>query len=308
MLKDLRHGIRVLLSAKGWSAVIVLSLAVGIGANAALFGAVNTLLLRKLEVSDPDSLVRFRWTGQNEMANDTSDYGFNARTPTGDSTHSTFSYPMFQHFRSANQTLVDLAASRPMSRITAVVDGRAELVNALLATGNYHAMLGVKAQLGRTIEVDDDRRTAPPVGVLSDRHWRARYSTDPSVIGKVVKLGPVAVTIVGVLEPAFTGTQRTTAQPPDISIPLVLEEQIGTETSRLSDATNWWVQIIGRLKPGMTAPPGEGQFRRGVSKSGAGRNGRAPGVSGSRRAEPFPESATHSHTGAPCRLGKPGRL
>jgi predicted permease len=268
MLKDLRHGIRVLLQAKGWSAVIVLSLAVGMGANAALFGAVNAQLLSKLAVGDPDSLVRFKWTGQNDMANDTSDYGYNARTASGDSTHSTFSYPMFEHFRSTNGTLTDLAASRPMGRITAIVDGRAELVNAVLATGDYHAMLGVTAQIGRTITLEDDRRTAPPVGMLSDRYWRARYSADPTVIGKVIKLGPVPVTIIGVLQPSFTGTQRPTVQLADISIPLVLEEQIGTETSRLSDPTNWWVQIIGRRKPGISADQVRGNFE-GVFQSQA---------------------------------------
>src|SRR5688572_4023695 len=109
MLRDLRNGFRVLMQAKGWTAVVVLSLAVGIGANAAVFTAVNELLLRKLPVHDPDLLVRMKWGGKNDMENDTSDYGTNRRGADGEAVRATFSYPMFQHFKAANQSLIDLA-------------------------------------------------------------------------------------------------------------------------------------------------------------------------------------------------------
>src|SRR5687768_17009083 len=94
MLRDLRHGFRVLLQAKGWTAVVVLSLAVGIGAKAAVFTAVDGLLLRKLPVTDPDSLVRLKWGGRNQMVNDSSDYGSSAPGPDGATVRATFSYPM----------------------------------------------------------------------------------------------------------------------------------------------------------------------------------------------------------------------
>src|SRR5688572_14480735 len=94
MLRDIHNGFRVLLQAKGWAAVVVLSLAVGIGANAAVFTAVNGLLLRKLAVADPDSLVRLRWAGDNDVSNDTSDYGVSAPGPNGETVHTPFSYPM----------------------------------------------------------------------------------------------------------------------------------------------------------------------------------------------------------------------
>jgi predicted permease len=260
MLKDLRHGIRVLLQAKGWTAVVVLTLAVGIGANAALFNIVNAQLLRKLSVNDPDGLVRLKWAGRNDMAKDTSDYGFNARTATGETTRSTFSYPMFQHFRSANATLVDIAGTRPRGNVTASVDGRAELVSVLFATGNYYPLLGVGAQVGRTITPDDDRPSAPPVAMLSDRYWRVRFASDSGVIGRVIRLGRTPVTIVGVVTPTFTGTQRASAQLHDVSVPLALEAQIGTSPTRLSDPTDWWLQIIGRLKPGVTPPQVRGNL------------------------------------------------
>src|SRR5687768_9537593 len=90
MLKDVRHGVRVLLQAKGWTLVVILSLAVGIGANAAIFTAVNARLLRKLPVDDPDSLVRLKWGGKNHMSNDSSDYGSNGRGADGEAIRATF--------------------------------------------------------------------------------------------------------------------------------------------------------------------------------------------------------------------------
>src|SRR5205823_6005509 len=98
MLKDLRHGLRTLLRTKGWTTVVVLSLALGIGANTALFSAINGLFLRKLPVRDPDSLVRFRYVGRNDMVTSSSDYGFLRTEVAGQNARSTFSYTMFQAF------------------------------------------------------------------------------------------------------------------------------------------------------------------------------------------------------------------
>ena len=109
MLKDLRHAFRLLFQAKGWTAVVLVSLALGIGANTALFSAVNGLLLKKIPVNDPDSLVRLRWSGQNDMATDSSDYGFSGKDEAGRNLRATFSYPMYQQFVVDNQTMTELA-------------------------------------------------------------------------------------------------------------------------------------------------------------------------------------------------------
>jgi predicted permease len=252
MLRDLRHGIRVLLQAKGWTAVVVLTLAVGIGANAAIFTAVNSLLLRKLPVRDPDSLVRIRWGGRNQMTTDVSDYGISGRTPDGQRVQTTFSYPMFEHFKSANQTMIDLAATRPSGGANIVIDGRAETASALMATGNYHGLLGVTAAIGRTILPEDDNPSSPAVAMLSDSFWRSRFSASRDVIGKTIRVNRVPVTIVGVAAPSFIGTQRVTGRPPDVSIPLRLETQMDPEGARMNDPTQWWVQVTGRLKPTAT--------------------------------------------------------
>jgi|SRR6266566_15548 len=110
MLGDLRHAVRMLLHAKGWTTVVVVSLALGIGANAALFSAVNGLFLTKLPVKDPDTLVRLRAAGRNQMATSSSDYGFSSKDAAGLPIRTTFSHPMFQQFVADNRTMTDLFA------------------------------------------------------------------------------------------------------------------------------------------------------------------------------------------------------
>ena len=175
MLRDIRHGIRVLMQARGWTTVVVLTLAIGVGANAAIFSAVNGMLLRKLAVNDPDLLVRLRTAGRNDMATDSSDYGFTPESSLGP-VRTTFSYPMYQHFRDANTTMVDLVGSVPVGRMTAMVDRRAEAVTGMLVTGNFFQLLGVNARVGRPIEPGDDDASAAPVAMLSERYWRSRFS------------------------------------------------------------------------------------------------------------------------------------
>src|SRR6476620_2661822 len=141
MFKDLRHGVRTLLRDKGWTTVVVVSLALGIGANTALFGAVNSLFLKKLAVREPDTLVRLKYEGRNDMVTSSSDYGFSSKGTGGADVRSTFSYPMFRQFVAENRTLEDLFACAPYGRANVVVDGHADIANAFISTGNYYQML-----------------------------------------------------------------------------------------------------------------------------------------------------------------------
>ena len=270
MLKDLRHAVRLLFQSKGWTAVVLVSLALGIGANTALFSAVNGLLLKTLPVADPDGLVRLRWTGRNDMVTDSSDYGSSGRNRTGENVRATFSYPMFMQFVADNRTLVDLLACAPSGRLNVVVDGHAEIATGFESTGNFYRMLGVRALRGRTILPDDDRADAPAVAVISARYWRSRFTSDPQVIDKVVRINNVPVTIVGVLDPAFTGIQQTIGETPDIALPLSLDPQINLNTQspadpsgnapRASKPTYWWLQVMGRLKPGASVQQVQANF------------------------------------------------
>src|SRR4051812_28982944 len=261
MFKDLRHGAHVLLRDKGWTTVVVLSLALGIGANTALFSAVNGLFLKKLAVDRPDSLVRLKWAGRNDMVTDSSDYGFSNKEAGGQSVRSTFSYPMYLQFVADNQTLEDLFACAPYSRATVVVDGEADIATAFVTSGNYYRVLGLKAALGRTIVSEDDRPTAPPVAVISERFWRTRFARNSQAVGKVVLLNNVPVTIVGVMAPDLVDVQQAVHDGPDIAVPIALVPQLANAptavgeppTPLLSRPTYWWLQIMGRVKPGATA-------------------------------------------------------
>jgi predicted permease len=257
MLRDIRHALRMLLQAKGWTTVVVVSLALGIGANTALFSAVNGLLLKKIPVRDPDTLVRLRWAGKNDMVTSSSDYGFSAKDEAGREVRSTFSYPMYKQFVADNRTLTDLIACAPFGRVSVVVDGHAEIANAFISTGNYYAVLGINALAGRTLGPDDDNPSAPPAAVVSAKYWRSRFGGDPAAVGKVIRINNVPVTIVGVLPLAFTGIQQAIADAPDVSVPLALDGQLSTgpaaQSARVSQATSWWLQVMGRLKPGVTA-------------------------------------------------------
>jgi predicted permease len=266
MWKDLRYGVRMLLQAKGWTAVVVLSLALGIGANTAIFSAVNALLLTQIPVQDPETLVRFRFVGRNQMSTSSSDYGF-TRQLNGESMRTTFSYPMYRQFVQDNQTLTDLIACAPGGRVNVVANGRAELASAFLATGNYFRVLGINARLGRVFGPDDDRPTAAPVAVISERFWRSRFGSDEAIVGKVITVNQLQVTIIGVLPASFTGIQQPVATAPAITFPVSLDQQInpppvvnGVAMARLAQPTYWWLQVMGRLEPGVTPEQVRGNF------------------------------------------------
>jgi predicted permease len=262
MLKDLRHAVRILIAARGWTAVVVLSLALGIGANTALFSAVNAMLLTTIPVRDPETLVRFRYAGRNDMVTSSSDYGFMRRTPDGQNVRSTFSFPIFQQFIADNKTMTDLIACAPFGRVNVVMDGAADLASAFISTGNYYQVLGVRARIGRTILPDDDRADAPPVAVISSKFWHSRFGSDPAAVGRTIKVNNVPVTIVGVLPADFIGVQHPQGELQDIALPLALQPQMDpfAAASRLTQPTYWWLQVMGRLKPGGTPEQVQGNL------------------------------------------------
>lgn len=166
MLRDLKHAVRVLLRSRGWTAVVLLSLALGIGANTALFTAVNGLLLQTVAVPDAGSLVRLKWTGENDMMRNSSDYGFSMPVGQGQ-VRSTFSYAIYKDLLAANQTLTDVVACAPAGVVNVIVNGEADLAPALGVTGNYFRVLGVPAKHGRLLGDADAEHGAPPAAVIS---------------------------------------------------------------------------------------------------------------------------------------------
>jgi predicted permease len=247
----------MLLQEKAWTSVVLLSLALGIGANTALFSAINGLLLRKLPVNDPDSLVRLRYAGPNQVRTDIQIYGFTAPDARGRQIEPSFSYPMYQQFRADNRTMSDLFACAPFGLVNVVVNGQGDIANGFISSGNYYQVLGVTARLGRTILPGDDRPSAPPVAVISHKYWMSRFGGSANAVGTAVTVNNVPVTIVGILPPDFSGVEQTAGNTPDVSLPLSFEPQfnagLNAPPARLMQPNFWWLEVMGRLKPGVTA-------------------------------------------------------
>ena len=252
-LHDIRSAIRGMQKAKGWTLVVLVSLALGIGANTALFSAVDGMLFRTLPVADPDGLVRLRWTGDNGAANRMRSFG--AR---GVGVSESFSYPVFEALRDADETLAGMFAAAPMS-LTLVVDGRAEIATGLAVTGDYFRVLGVQPAAGRAIVPDDDRPGAEPVAMVSHSFRERRFGPEADPTGTVIRVNDVPTTIVGVLPPGYAGIRRPDATAADVHLPLAalrLPEGYGS----LTDATFWWLPIMGRLAPGATPAQVQGNL------------------------------------------------
>jgi hypothetical protein len=252
MFQDLRYGARMLLKSKGFTAVAALSLALGIGANTAIFSLLDTVLLKMLPVKNPQELVLFKWlSGDKRMFRSHDGSGIERDEATGMRTGTSFSYPAFEQFRDQNRTLANVFAFALLRQLNVSVDGKAEMAEGQLVSGGYHAGLGVTAFLGRTLTTEDDKSGAAATAVISHRYWQRRFGGDPSVIGKAVSLNGAVFTIVGVTRPEFFGALEI-ERAPDITVPMSFQPQVRpTSSPWLSDARNWWLHVMGRLKPGV---------------------------------------------------------
>jgi predicted permease len=268
LVRDLRLAVRVLLRTRSWTLIVLLSLALGIGANTALFTAINGLLLQTVRVREPERLIRFNWTGKNDMVRSSSDYGYSGGTAARN-VRSTFSFAIFEQLRAANTTLTDLAAGSPMGSLNVIVNGDAQLASGYQASGNYFTVIGVQAALGRVFGEADDTLSAPPVAVISHPYWKKRFAGEPSVINRVVSINGQMVTIIGVTGEDFAGIQRLGADPPDVTVPLSFDAVFSPPTPlpdvkaavpRMNQPTYWWLQLVGRLKPGASIEQARANF------------------------------------------------
>ncbi len=253
MIRDLRQAVRMLLQSKGWTIIVLLSLALGIGVNTTLFSAVNGLLLRSLPVHEPDRMVRLRSVSENQMGRSFSGYGYIRRLGP------TFSYPLFERLQESNETLSAMAACAPIGQVNAIVGGSAELASAFMSSGGFFEVVGVPAFIGRTLQPSDDEPGAPPVAMISFGYWDRRFGADPAILGSSMTVNGTPVSIVGVTPPDYAGVQRLGDSAPDIHLPLTLDPQVN-QRERLQNATFWWLQILGRMKPGVTVDQVEGNF------------------------------------------------
>jgi predicted permease len=233
-VQDLRYAFRTLRKAPLFTSVAVLSLALGIGANTAIFTLVNQLILQLLPVRDPEQLVLLTARG--------SHYGSN----TGSNA---LSYPMYQDFRDKNQVFRGMFC-RFSNGFSLTYEGRTELVVGELVSGNYFPVLGVGAAVGRVFSAQDDlMQGGHPIAVLSYGYWKTRFAADPAVIGKKIVLNGYPLTIVGVSRAGFDGVEP--GYSPQIRVPMTMKHQI-TQFYPLNDRRGRFAQVFGRLKPGVT--------------------------------------------------------
>ncbi len=250
----MKFALRQLAQSPGFTAVAVLSLALGIGANTAVFSVMNAVLLARLPVPAPEELVIFNWLAE-ENVGPKSSSGWRTREPgSKKNTSTSFSFPTFEAFRKNPGPLAEVFAFAPAGGLNLNVDGVAEIVaGAQYATGTYHRGLGVQAAAGRLLGPADDDPAGEAVAVLSHRFWLRRFGGDPAAIGKKVSVNGVPVTIVGVTAAGFSGTQQV-GEVTDLTLPLVHEPRLSRAPWDSRSADNWWVRIMGRLQPGATLP------------------------------------------------------
>ncbi len=262
MIQDLRYGARMLLKNRGFTLVVALSLALGIGANTTVFSLLDAVLLKTLPVKEPERLVLFRLLSEDKSIfnSGTWDVDGGRDQATGLSIGTSFPYPAFEHFRARNQSLSDIFAFALLRQVNVSVDGQPEVVVGQVVSGNYFAGLGLPALLGRTLIDADDRAGVEPAAVISYKYWQRRFGGDPSAVGKAVYLSDTAFTIVGVAPPEFYGTLDV-SRLPDIYTPMALLPQVQPQGGySLSGAGYKWLNIMGRLKPGVSAPAARAEF------------------------------------------------
>jgi predicted permease len=226
---DLRYTLRGLRRNPTFSAIAILSLALGIGANAAIFGLVDAVMLRLLPVRDPGRLVFIQNVGTE---------GANGGPP----------YPCFELLRGRARSFESMAAFSPSS-MGIDIDGRREQVRGVYVSGNFYSLLGIEPLAGRTLSAADDRTVEQggpdgPVAVISRAYWRQRFGGIPSVIGRTIRLSNFSVTIVGIMPSGVMSLEP--GRPIDIAVPMML-----SDPASLRDRGAWWLDIVARLKPGI---------------------------------------------------------
>jgi predicted permease len=252
LLADLRYSLRTLRRSPLFAAVAIFSLALGIGANTAIFTLIDQIVLRQLPVKDPESLVMLYQQGAHNGSN------------MGRRMHS---YPIYQDYQTKAAPLAEVACRRLLNASISV-DNQTERVDVEMVSGNFFTMLGVKAAVGRVFSSEEDDRVyqGHPVVVLSHDYWATRFSRDTNIVGRKVLVNNYPMTIVGVSAAGFVGLDP--AQSPQIRVPILMKPVMLPEWSwfQVDDRRTRWVQVFARLNPGYTAesagPPLQGLFRQ----------------------------------------------
>jgi len=257
MLADLRDAVRQLRKAPGFSATVVITLALGIGATTAIFTLVHQVMLKSLPVSKPDELWRFgdklrccNWGGYTQ--------GF-------DGNYSLFSWEMYKNFREHTPEFADLAALQAGNAQLGVrragSPAAVQTFNGQEVSGNFFRTLGVQPWVGRLMTDADDQIGAAPVAVMSYRTWEMRYGSDPSVVGASFQINGHAFTVIGVAPPGFYGAKLAGNGMPDFWMPITAEDVLAGPVSRIKQPNLNFLDLLGRVKPGVPPTALEAKLR-----------------------------------------------
>jgi predicted permease len=274
---DLRYGVRVLRRNPLFTAAAVLSLALGIGANTAIFTLVKAVFLEKLPVAYPDQLVIATWSSQRSFRHNAFNSIGGTDPKTGRSYTNVFQYPSYEQFRKQAKQLSEVFAFTKLSRGAFRTHGRTTVIEGMLVSGNYYRALGVQPLLGRLLNDADDQPGAEPVAVISYQLWRDAFGSDGKAVGSAATLNGVAVTIAGVTQPSFYGVSAGGFMPsPDVTVslrlaPAMLPWLARVDTPLFLDGGYWWLNVMGRLRAGAAATAAEAElnaiFRQALAKS-----------------------------------------
>jgi predicted permease len=255
LTQDLGYAFRQLRHNPGFAASAVLTLALGIGANSAIYQVLDAVIYRSLPVPNPGQLVQVQLLDNNEPVH--------------------VSYPLYRELATRQQALDGMFAVSEFPLREAVLRGRGPLraVRGSLVTGNYFLALGVNARLGRTFTDDDDRPAAPPVAVISDEFWEREFARSPAALGQSLELNHASATIIGVAPPEFFG--ETVGNAPDVWLPIIVQPQV-MPSDWLNAPSSSWLAVLARLHPGVTPRQAE-QVLEAVYRPIAGLSPRADG-------------------------------
>jgi macrolide transport system ATP-binding/permease protein len=264
-LQDLRYAARTMLRSPAFTILAALSLALGIGANTAIYGFMDALLLRSLPVADPSSLVVLKWhlTGKSDSSDTVvhSVSGHFYDDPKTGHTTTIFPFPAFERLRQTNSVLSVLFAYRPTEKLNVIAQGQAEVMRGEYVSGEYFGGLGVVPAAGRLIASADDRAGAPPTVVLSHGFAQTRFGDAAGAVGNVVTINNTAFTVIGVAPADFFGVDP--AKSADLYLPfhadLLLELDRDPELAgRFQDEHYYWTEMMGRLRSGVTIAQAQG--------------------------------------------------
>ncbi|MFZ3343170.1 MAG: ABC transporter permease [Terriglobales bacterium] len=244
LLQDLRFAIRQLRKSPGFAAVAIITLALGIGANTAIFSLLDQALLRSLPVKDADRLVLLKYEGSNtghlEARTDGKFY---------------FSYPMYRDLHDRNSVFSGLIAT-DHAEVGVQWHNQPALVSAELVSGNYFDVLGVQPAAGRLfVAADDVVPDANPVVVLSFNYWQRRFGNDPRIVNDIIQINGHPFTIVGIAPPGFHSV--VLGDTPDVFVPMMMKAEVIPGSKDLEDRRSAWLNIVGKLKPGMSRDQAE---------------------------------------------------